>query len=127
MDGPFAAYLPLLMFVPFFVFLVVSSRRRPDCPECGRARPAFQSPFAKTWRRWVEGGYRCPACGCEADLAGRMVDAGTGPRRGSVLRGVLLLTPLFLGIAAGIYFLVWGTPGAVAPPVVPAPPARHGG
>jgi len=91
MDSPM---LPALVaFVPFFVLLLFSMMRRPKaCPECGERLPAFQSPLAKTWRMWFEGGYVCRKCGCEADIAGRKVAAGTPPRARSLVLGVVLLT-----------------------------------
>ena len=118
----------LLMLVPVFVFLVFlfwSAGRRRVCPACGERLPNFQSPFTKTPRQWFEGGYVCPACGCEADARGREVPPGTGPRAWAVAAAVLAvvattalsLTILFLGSA------VVRAP-AVAPPVmapVPAP------
>jgi hypothetical protein len=53
MDGQF---LPVLIWVAFFVFLLALFRRRRDCPECGRPLSVIQSPFTKTWRQWAEGG-----------------------------------------------------------------------
>jgi DNA-directed RNA polymerase subunit RPC12/RpoP len=79
-------------FVPFFVLLLFWMTRRPKrCPECGERLPVFQSPLTKSWRQWVEGGYVCRKCGCEADIAGRKVPAGTLPRARSLVLGIVLL------------------------------------
>lgn len=77
MDGLFSFSLPVLLFIPFFVVLMAHCLRRKDCPECGSPLSGFQSPFTKTRRQWVEGGYLCQNCGCETDLAGNKVAAGT--------------------------------------------------
>lgn len=64
------ALIPVLAFVPFFLFLVFYGLRQKSCPDCQATLSGFQSPFEKTRRQWVEGGYRCHNCGCETDMAG---------------------------------------------------------
>ncbi len=90
MDSPM---LPAFVaFAPFFVLLLFYMMRRPKaCPECGERLPAFQSPLTKTRRMWIEGGYICRKCGCEADVAGRKVAAGTPPRARSLVLGIVVL------------------------------------
>ncbi len=79
-DQLLIVFMPLLMFVPFFLFLFMFGLRRPDCPDCGRPLPLLQSPFTKTRRQWAEGGYLCSNCGCETDRAGQKVPPGSGGR-----------------------------------------------
>src|SRR5262245_42869698 len=77
MDSPFAIAL-----VPFFavaVVLVFFGMRRVNCPDCGAQLPNFQSPFTKTRRQWLQGGFLCRNCGCETDRSGRKVGDGTRP------------------------------------------------
>jgi len=77
MDSPF-----VIALAPFFVFavvLLVFGMRRVNCPDCGTRLPNFQSPFTKTRRQWLEGGFLCLNCGCETDLSGRKVGDGTRP------------------------------------------------
>jgi hypothetical protein len=86
-------WIPLLPFAVFFAWLFFSGMRRCKvCPDCDKPLPRIQSPFTKTWRQWVEGGYVCQNCGCEADIAGRKVPAGTAPQRRSIIIGIGLLT-----------------------------------
>ena len=77
MDSPF-----MIALAPFAIFcgmLLMIGLRRVNCPDCGARMPAFQSPFTKTRRQWLEGGYLCRRCGCETDLAGHRV--ANGPTR----------------------------------------------
>lgn len=76
MDSPI-----LIAFAPFFVVFVVLlfGMRRVKCPDCGATLPNFQSPFTKTKRQWLEGGYLCRNCGCESDLSGHKVGDRTRP------------------------------------------------
>jgi hypothetical protein len=115
-----AGLMPLLMLAPFFIFLFARPRR--DCPDCGKRLSPVQSPFTKTRRQWVEGGYLCSNCGCETDLAGKKVATGSGPRPGWLLGSVLLVAPPVLG-AIVLLFLIMnhGRPAPAAPPA-PAPP-----
>jgi hypothetical protein len=127
-DQVLATFMPLLMFVPFFVFLLAFSLRRRNCPDCGRPLPRIQSPFTKTRRQWAEGGYLCRSCGCETDLAGKKVTPGTGPRPGWLVRSVLLVMP---PAVAGVVLVFVGInlsrekaepPLGPAPAVAPEPP-----
>lgn len=99
MDSPF---LPaIIAFTPFFAMLIFLAMRRPKhCPDCGEPLPAFQSPFTKTMRQWIEGGYVCQNCGCEADLAGKRVQLGVTLRASSLVFGSLLV--LLAGVPAGV-------------------------
>ena len=82
----------LLLLFAFFVWLFVfGGGCRKVCPECNKPLPRIQSPFTKTKRQWLEGGYVCQHCGCEADIAGRKVSAGTAPQRRSIIIGLGLL------------------------------------
>lgn len=94
-----------VLFVWLFFFGV---GRRKACPDCNEPLPLIQSPFTKTTRQWFEGGHICKACGCETDIAGRKVRAGTRPQTRWVLTGIglqvltvipaiVLLTVLFQG------------------------------
>jgi hypothetical protein len=74
MDDQFRAVLwPVLMGVPFLFVLLLCCSRQQHCPDCGTPLPRVQSPFTKTRRQWLQGGYLCPNCGCETDLAGQKV------------------------------------------------------
>ena len=79
----------LIPFALFFAWLLFFQRGRKACPECGARLPGIQSPFTKTKRQWLAGGYVCPNCGCETATAGRQVLA-TAP----------ILTPI--GVCAGL-------------------------
>ena len=71
MDSPF-----MIALAPFAIFvgmLLMIGLRRVNCPDCGARMPVLQSPFTKTRRQWLEGGYLCRRCGCETDLTGRKV------------------------------------------------------
>jgi DNA-directed RNA polymerase subunit RPC12/RpoP len=79
--------MPLIPFLFFFAFLFLHARGI-NCPSCHSPMPVFQSPFNKTRRQWLVGGYRCPNCGCETDLKGRQVAARTLPEQGTLLLGL---------------------------------------
>jgi hypothetical protein len=84
-------WIPLLPFALFFAWLLFFATRRVRlCPDCHAPLPAIQSPWTKTKRQWIEGGYVCRNCGCEADVTGKKVPAGTAPRRQSVIAAVVL-------------------------------------
>src|SRR4051812_16705580 len=71
--------MPLLPFAVFFLWLFIfGTHCRQICPDCKEPLGPFRSPFTKTKRQWVEGGYACRNCDCETDLAGRKVPYGTG-------------------------------------------------
>jgi hypothetical protein len=85
-------WLPVLPFAVFFAWLFrFGMRRGKRCPDCGDRLPIIQAPFKKTKRQWIEGGYLCPSCSCEVDIAGRKVPAGTGPRAKLLMIGIALL------------------------------------
>jgi len=89
-------WIPLLPFIVFFAWFFLAMARRKPCPGCNKPMPPFQSPFTKTKRQWWEGGYVCQHCGCEADIAGNQVPAGSAPKRRSIITGVALLTLAFV-------------------------------
>ena len=85
-------WIPLLPFAVFFALFMLSRLLpRRNCPDCHEPLPAIQSPFTKTKRQWVEGGFVCLNCGCEADLSGRKVAGGTTARRGPMVVSAVLL------------------------------------
>src|SRR5437879_5848234 len=115
-------FLPVLIWVAFFVALLAFCLRRRDCPDCGRPLSGIQSPLRKTWRQWVEAGYLCRTCGCETNRAGEKVAPGTGPRPGAGIRGVLLVTlPAVAGAVLLFFILSPSTPVAPLPPAAPPP------
>ena len=93
MNSANTVWISLIPFAFFFIWLFfVGMGRGKVCPDCGKPLSFFQSPFTKTWRQWVEGGYLCQNCGCETDMAGRKVAAGTPPKTRSLVVGIGLLT-----------------------------------
>ena len=88
----------LIGFAPFIAFFVILfSRRTPPCPDCGQLLPRFILPFKMTKRHWFEGGCLCPACGCDVDIAGKKVPAGT-PVRFRPLVTTIVMATLVLGL-----------------------------
>ena len=81
--------------VPFGAFIVWLMFRETansiKCPDCGAPVPFWQSPFTKSWRQWLEGGYACQKCGCEIDTAGHKVVAGAVPISRYAMLGLVLL------------------------------------
>lgn len=73
-------WISLIPFALFFVWLFTGGARR-SCPSCARSLPRVQSPFTKTQRQWLEGGWVCSHCGCEVDRAGQEVVAGAVSNR----------------------------------------------
>ena len=90
MSTAWPALFPFAVFFAWLLFFGVG--RRKVCPDCNKPLPPLQSPFTKTKRRWVEGGYVCQNCGCETDSAGEKVPAGTAPSNRSLAVGIGLLT-----------------------------------
>jgi hypothetical protein len=76
------------------------------CPDCNRPLSPFQSPWTKTKRQWIEGGYVCQNCGCEVNIYGGKVAAGTPPKRQSIVLGIGLVTLAVLGIVL-LAMLFW--------------------
>lgn len=97
-----ASWIAPLPFLTFFVWLLFAERGK-TCPDCRRPLPRFQSPFTKTRRQWAEGGFVCPDCGCETDLAGNKVAAGMAPQPRWILVGVAL--PMLLALTAFVLTL----------------------
>jgi hypothetical protein len=89
-----------MFFAGLFLFILV---RRNACPDCNKPLWPIQSPFTKTWRQWVEGGYVCGNCGCQVDIAGRKVPAGTAPQQRSIITGLGLVA---LAVIPAIVLLV---------------------
>lgn len=97
MDGPmFAALLPFaFFFAMFFGILLTNAMRGQTCPNCGQWLPGVVSPFEKTRRQWIEGGYVCTTCGCEMDVAGRRyATPSTVARTSRAMVSVLAVTAL---------------------------------
>ncbi len=86
-------WLPLVPFAAFFAWLLFFGMRTTKvCPDCNKPLEAIQSPFTKTKRQWVEGGFLCGHCGCETDLTGKKIDAGTPQTRRSIVVAIGVLT-----------------------------------
>jgi hypothetical protein len=86
-------WLPLVPFAAFFVWLLFFGMQPTKvCPDCNKPLAAIQSPFTKTKRQWAEGGFLCGNCGCETDLNGKKIDAGTPPTRQSIVVMIGVLT-----------------------------------
>jgi hypothetical protein len=117
----FAMLLPWLMFIPFFVLLAVNSTRRLNCPDCGQPLSPTGSPFTKTRRQWIEGGYLCRNCGCEVDNAGKKVPPGTPLRFGSFIRTATLMVTLLAVGAVLNWFIITLSLSEHVPPPVEAP------
>lgn len=64
---------PFVMVVVMIMFGVF--RRNRTCPDCGAALPWLVSPWRKTRRQWLEGGWICPDCGIDVDVRGRRVES----------------------------------------------------
>ena len=94
-------WLPLLPFAILWLLMFGLAPGKP-CPDCGEILPQVQSPFTKTKRQWIEGGYLCRNCGCEADYAGRKVVAGTEP---SKIRLMVTGTALFVSVIIGLILI----------------------
>jgi len=100
MNEMWITLLPFALFFIWLFFFGMGSRKA--CPDCNKPFSHIQSPFTKTRRQWFEGGYLCQNCGCETDLAGRKVPAGTSPQRRSIILGAGLLT---LALVPAIVFI----------------------
>ena len=101
MNELWSILFPFAMFFALMFFFGMG--RGKACPDCNQPLPPIQSPFTKTKRQWVEGGYVCQNCGCEADISGRNVPAGTAPQRRSIITGIGLLT---LAVVPAIVLLI---------------------
>ena len=97
---------PILVFVPFFLVLILRGMQQRSCPECGGPLHGFQSPWTKTRRQWVEGGYLCGRCGCECDVTGAKIVSGTGYSRAALIAGIaLIVAAVAPAIALGVFLL----------------------
>lgn len=116
----------LLPFVVvwFWVFFVKRPANK-TCPDCAQPLSPIQSPFTKTNRMWWEGGYICANCGCEVNLDGQKVPAGTAPQQRSVRRGIGMLV---IAVVPALIMLYVGfqhtTPTQPAPAKLIAAPSN---
>jgi hypothetical protein len=90
MNSLMIVFMPSAAVLAIFLFSFLMTRGK-VCPNCATPLPSLQSPFTKSRRQWLEGGYRCQHCGCETDRAGVQVRPDTPPRRRSLAIGALLL------------------------------------
>ena len=66
--------IALLPLIAVLAFALIGTRNCPSsCPECDSEISRFQSPFTKTERQWMKGGYRCANCDCQMDLGGKVI------------------------------------------------------
>jgi hypothetical protein len=97
-----AFWFILMPFVMAAVLVVMSIRRRTDCPDCGAP--------------WVEGDADCAECGCEVSK-----DVSDTSRRSSTARQwAALVVLVVIGVGLGAAMLLVGS-REPAPPVVAAP------
>lgn len=110
----------LFQFAAAFWGIVLRPERK-ACPDCSRPLSRFQSPFTKTKRMWIEGGYLCSHCGCEVSMDGQKVSAGTAPQQRSVIRGIGILV---IAVAPALVMLYLISQRTVAPPKLVASPQK---
>lgn len=97
-------FMPLLMFAPLFAVMFWLMMQVRSCPACGGPLRGYQSPFTKTRRQWIEGGYLCGRCGCESDRLGRIVPPDTpGP---AIPREMIVMIVALAGLVAFCVVLV---------------------
>ena len=93
---------PIFLFLAFILFfgwiVLFNCGCRKACPDCKNPLPRIQSPFTKTRRQWIKGGYLCPNCGCETDIRGVKVSEGTAPQPLSIIAG--MVPPLLAALLA---------------------------
>lgn len=104
MDNPTLS--PWIVFAPFFFYLMYIMMRGATCPDCRAWISGIVSPFAKTKRQWLEGGYVCPNCGCEVNMAGGKVPANMPVRWPFV--AIIVSVTLLIIYCVGNYFLLRG-------------------
>ena len=110
----------IILFQFAAVFWGIALRpRRKTCPDCSQPLSRFQSPFTKTRRMWIEGGYLCSHCGCEVSMDGQKVPAGTAPQQRSVIRGIGILVIAVAPALVMLYLISQYTPSS--PKLVVAP------
>ena len=66
-DLGYSVWLGIAPFL-FGIFFYLLVFRAGKCPACGASLPRFVSPFTKTTRQWLEGGWVCPNCGADVEL-----------------------------------------------------------
>src|SRR4028118_436151 len=108
-------YFVWIILLPFAIwfwmfFLMPLRKAQPDCPDCGEPLSRIQSPFTKTKRMWWEGGYLCSHCGCEVNMGGQKVPAGTPPQQRSITRGIGLLAITFVPALIMLYVISQSRP-----------------
>ncbi len=97
----------LLASVPFW-FLWRQTPR--DCPSCRRQLPLWYTPWNRTRRQWVKGGYYCQQCQIEVDLQGNRVSEDESPISAAAFWRVLgpaLMTPVLVVVVSYFVFF-WG-------------------
>ena len=122
-------YIILICILPALVplaFLLYFALHRINCPDCGDTLPIVYSPFNRTRRMWLAGGYLCARCGCETNMAGQKITADTPPAPFPTLQFALLAVCLLLGVGLGASLIRTGLAVAATPPppaVIADPPA----
>ena len=115
MDTILISMLPLL--VPL-VFLLYYALHPVKCPDCGDTLPIVCSPFKRTRRMWLAGGYLCARCGCETNMAGKKVTADTPPAPFPTLQFALLGVALLVGAGLATSLIRTALAVAATPPAV---------
>lgn len=121
-------YIILISILPLLVplaFLLYFALHPVQCPDCGDTLPIVCSPFKRTRRMWLAGGYLCARCGCETNMAGQKVTADTPPAPFPTLQCALLAIGLLLGAGLATTLIRSGRAVAAATPaptVAAAPP-----
>ena len=87
---------PVLIYAPFFIYLMHVMIRGAICPDCGERLHGLISPFKKTKRQWIEGGYVCPVCGCEVNMSGGKVPPNTPVRMNRFVATMFVVSSLLL-------------------------------
>lgn len=102
-----SAILPALIPFAFAVlFLWLFWPRHRNCPRCGEGLSIFQSPFKKTNRQWLEGGFLCSNCGCESTWEGRPVIVEAAARYPERLARVMLVVGLLVPLIPAAFTLL---------------------
>ena len=101
--------LAVLPFVVIFAIVYFTRIRRVSCPDCGDLLPLFQSPFMKTRNQWIAGGYQCPRCGCETNLAGEKVTTDLPVTRSQRIQFLFLAVGLLAAVGLNAAILFGGT------------------
>jgi hypothetical protein len=103
MDGTILG--PMMPFVVFFTILVFVTLRGVTCPDCHEHLSGFISPFKKTKRQWLDGGYVCSKCGCEVTMAGAKVPANMPLRFRSYVQ-ILGILSLSIGVSLVLHLII---------------------